>query len=137
MELSVVEYEKKGTIAHVRLNRPDKLNVMNAAMHEEIGLIWEDFRDDDELRVAILSGNWRCFSVGADLSGRCCLGSPSAPPGQRRLPGCGSRRQPFTANASVRGDQLLSDSPPPSGLPSQQCVGCLRRRGPGPEGGGG
>ena len=69
MELSVVEYQKKGTIAHVRLNRPDKLNAMNAAMHEELGLIWEDFRDDDELRVAILSGNGRCFSAGADLSG--------------------------------------------------------------------
>ena len=69
MKLTVVEYEKKGTIAHVRLNRPDKLNAMNDAMHEELGLVWEDFRDDKELRVAILSGNGRCFSAGADLSG--------------------------------------------------------------------
>jgi len=69
MELSVVEYEKIGAIAHVRLNRPDKLNAMNDAMHEELGLIWEDFRVDKKLRVAILSGNGRCFSAGADLSG--------------------------------------------------------------------
>ncbi len=42
---------------------------MNAQMHDELGQVWEDFRDDPALRVAILSGNGRCFSAGADLSG--------------------------------------------------------------------
>ena len=68
MDLSTVEYEKQGAIAYVRMNRPDKLNAMNATMHEELGRVWEDFRDDGQLRVAILSGNGRCFSAGADLS---------------------------------------------------------------------
>lgn len=68
MKLTVVEYEKKAGIAYVTLNRPDKLNAMNAAMHRELGEIWADFRDDSNLRVAILSGNGRCFSAGADLS---------------------------------------------------------------------
>jgi enoyl-CoA hydratase/carnithine racemase len=70
MELSTVEYEKKGAIAYVTLNRPDKLNAMNNLMHEELGRVWEDFRDDPDLRVAILSGNGKCFSAGADLSER-------------------------------------------------------------------
>ena len=74
MEFTTVEYAKKGPIAYVTLNRPDKLNAMNAQMHEELGRIWEDFRDDPHLRVAILSGNGRCFSAGADLSG----GAPTA-----------------------------------------------------------
>jgi enoyl-CoA hydratase/carnithine racemase len=69
MKLATIEYEKRGAIAHVRLNRPDKLNAMNAEMHAELGRVWEDFRDDAALRVAILSGNGRCFSAGADLSG--------------------------------------------------------------------
>lgn len=69
MDLTTVEYEKKSHIAYVTLNRPDKLNAMNAQMHEELGRVWEDFRDDTNLRVAILSGNGRCFSAGADLSG--------------------------------------------------------------------
>ena len=69
MELSTVEYEKKGHIAYVTLNRPDKLNAMNQRLHEELAWIWGDFRDDDNLRVAILSGKGRCFSAGADLSG--------------------------------------------------------------------
>jgi len=68
MDLTTVEYEKDGPIARVRLNRPDKLNAMNAEMHAELGRVWSNFRDDPALRVAILSGNGRCFSAGADLS---------------------------------------------------------------------
>ena len=73
MDLTTVEYEKRGAIAYVTLNRPDKLNAMNAAMHAELAYVWADFRDDPDLRAAILSGNGKCFSAGADLSG----GAPS------------------------------------------------------------
>ena len=73
VELTTLEYEKDGPIARVRLNRPDKLNAMNADMHAELGQVWADVRDDPAIRAAILSGNGRCFSAGADLSG----GAPS------------------------------------------------------------
>jgi enoyl-CoA hydratase/carnithine racemase len=66
--METIIYEKKGQVAYVTLNRPDKLNAMNDVMHRELGEAWADFRDDDSLRVAILSGNGRCFSAGADLS---------------------------------------------------------------------
>jgi enoyl-CoA hydratase/carnithine racemase len=68
VELTTVEYEKDGPIARVRLNRPEKLNAMNADMHAELGKVWADVRDDRTIRAAILSGNGRCFSAGADLS---------------------------------------------------------------------
>lgn len=68
MELELVDYRKEDAIARVTLNRPEKLNAMNAQMHEELGRVWKDFRDDSALRVAILSGNGRCFSAGSDLS---------------------------------------------------------------------
>jgi enoyl-CoA hydratase/carnithine racemase len=68
VELTAVEYEKDGPIARVRLNRPEKLNAMNNEMHAELGEIWADVRDDRTIRAAILSGNGRCFSAGADLS---------------------------------------------------------------------
>ena len=69
MKLSTVLYEKRGYIAHVTLNRPEKLNAMNAQMHQELGKVWEDFKDDDNLLVAILSGSGKCFCAGADMSG--------------------------------------------------------------------
>lgn len=69
MDYETVRYEKKGRVAYVTLNRPEKLNAMNAQMHRELGKVWEDFRDDDKLWVAILSGDGKCFSAGADLSG--------------------------------------------------------------------
>lgn len=68
MELEYIDYRKDGGIARVTLNRPEKLNAMNQQMHEELGSVWQDFRDDPQLRVAILSGNGRCFGAGADLS---------------------------------------------------------------------
>ena len=68
MDLTTLEYEKDGPIARVRLNRPEKLNAMNADMHAELGKVWADVRDDRTVRAAILSGNGRCFSAGADLS---------------------------------------------------------------------
>ncbi len=74
MDLTTVEYEKRGHIAYVTLNRPEKLNAMNAAMHRELADVWADFQRDPEMRAAILSGNGRYFSAGADLSG----GAPEA-----------------------------------------------------------
>ena len=69
MELETIVYEKKGGVAYVTLNRPEKLNAMNDTLHRELGEVWVDFNEDDALKVAILSGNGRCFSAGADLSG--------------------------------------------------------------------
>ncbi len=68
MDLETITYETKGLVAYVTLNRPEKLNAMNATMHAELAQVWADFRDDESLRVAILSGNGRCFSAGADLT---------------------------------------------------------------------
>lgn len=69
MSLSTIEYEKKDAVAYVTLNRPDKLNAMNQQMHDDLAWAWADIRDDPAVKAAILSGNGRCFSAGADLSG--------------------------------------------------------------------
>lgn len=59
-------YEKKGKIAYVTLNRPDKMNALNTELINELAETWVDFRDDDNLWVAILIGAGRAFCVGAD-----------------------------------------------------------------------
>jgi enoyl-CoA hydratase/carnithine racemase len=65
--MSEVIYEKRGHIADIRLNRPNSLNAINQAVTKELMKIWCDFRDSNELWVAVLSGEGRSFSAGADV----------------------------------------------------------------------
>src|SRR5476651_1982056 len=54
-------------IAHVQINRPDKINAMNAAFWSEIIEIFQWIDDTDEVRVVVLSGAGKHFSSGIDL----------------------------------------------------------------------
>jgi len=65
--MAKVLYEKKGKIAHITLNRP-RLNVIDFEMVGELDEIWKDFRDDDNLWVAILSGAGGNFSASFDIN---------------------------------------------------------------------
>jgi enoyl-CoA hydratase/carnithine racemase len=60
-------YEKRGRVAYVTLNRPEAKNAIDPDTHELLWRTWEDFRDDDALDVAILTGSGDAFSAGADL----------------------------------------------------------------------
>lgn len=68
MPAPTIEIEKRGPVAEIRLDRPDKLNAVNAAMLEALTRALDDIEVDDEVRVVILSGNGRAFSSGFDLS---------------------------------------------------------------------
>ncbi len=64
----VVLYEKRDRIAYVTLNRPEAMNALSSEVGARLHEIWIDFRDDDDLLVAILTGaGGRAFSAGADL----------------------------------------------------------------------
>ena len=60
-------YQKDGRIAYFTLNRPEAKNAIDQELHELLWRAWEDFRDDDGLDVAILTGSGDAFSAGADL----------------------------------------------------------------------
>jgi enoyl-CoA hydratase/carnithine racemase len=63
-----VTYEKRDRIAIITLNRPQVMNALHLEAHLELKEIWEDFRDDPEVWVAILTGaGERAFSAGNDL----------------------------------------------------------------------
>jgi enoyl-CoA hydratase/carnithine racemase len=65
--MSKVLYEKRGRIAYVTLNRPEVKNAIDNETHDLLWRTWEDFRDDDALDVAIVTGTGDAFSAGADL----------------------------------------------------------------------
>jgi E-phenylitaconyl-CoA hydratase len=61
-------YEKKGPVALITVNRPDRLNAIDPQTSQELYDAWSDYRDDDDLRAAILTGaGERAFSTGLDL----------------------------------------------------------------------
>ena len=63
----MVDYEKRDRIAYVTLNRPEAKNAINPETHRQLWKIWQDFRDDDSLEVAIMTGTDDAFCAGADL----------------------------------------------------------------------
>ncbi|OGO46610.1 MAG: enoyl-CoA hydratase [Chloroflexi bacterium RBG_16_64_32] len=66
--MPAVVYEKKGGIAYIILNRPEVHNALDAEVVVRLAEAWQDFADDDSLRVAIITGAGdRAFSSGADL----------------------------------------------------------------------
>jgi enoyl-CoA hydratase/carnithine racemase len=62
-----VLYEKKGSIAYVTLNRPEVKNAIDLDVHHSLRQVWADFRDDQDLRLAIVTGAGDAFCAGADL----------------------------------------------------------------------
>ena len=69
-ELDLVEtvYEKRDRIAFVTLNRQHAGNSFNVQMCDEMEAIWTDFRDEDDVWVAVLSAaGTRFFCTGVDV----------------------------------------------------------------------
>ncbi len=66
--MAKVIYEKRGKIAFVTLNRPEAMHAIDLEMHELLWKTWKDFRDDDALQLAIVTGaGEEAFCAGADL----------------------------------------------------------------------
>ena len=59
--------EKNNHIMTVRLNRPDRLNALHPPANAELGEVFDDFANDDDMWVAIITGEGRGFSAGNDL----------------------------------------------------------------------
>ena len=51
----------------ITINRPDKYNATNERLHWELSRVWLDVSDDDETRVAVVTGAGKAFSAGGDL----------------------------------------------------------------------
>jgi enoyl-CoA hydratase/carnithine racemase len=63
-----VLYEKRDRIAYVTINRPEARNAVDPDVHRLMIETWADFRDDDSVDVAVLTGAGdEAFCAGADL----------------------------------------------------------------------
>ncbi len=55
-------------VALVTLNRPDRLNAVNAILHHELARFTRDAEADPEVKVVVLAGAGRAFCAGGDFS---------------------------------------------------------------------
>lgn len=60
--------EKRGAVALLSLNRPDKLNALSPQMLEALADSLESVDQNEAIRVIILKGLGRAFAAGADIS---------------------------------------------------------------------
>jgi enoyl-CoA hydratase len=62
-----VHYDREGPVAVVTVDRPDRRNAIDRATSEALGDAFDRFEDEDDARVAVLTGSEGNFSAGADL----------------------------------------------------------------------
>lgn len=67
MEYETLLVEIADQIACITFNRPEKRNAMNPKLHEEMAELLEKLRNDDDVRVLIITGAGKAFSAGMDL----------------------------------------------------------------------
>ena len=65
---ATIIYEKVGSVAHLSLNRPERLNAYSVAMRDDFAEALWAVSEDDEARVLLITGQGRAFCAGADLS---------------------------------------------------------------------
>jgi enoyl-CoA hydratase len=64
-----IHYRAEGDhLLVITLDRPERKNAMDLHHFRDLAKAWRDFRDDDDLWVAIITGTDGCFMAGADLN---------------------------------------------------------------------
>lgn len=68
-----------GHTAVITLNRPERLNALSPELRDELAAALNAVGENDDIRVAVLTGSGRGFCSGADLSG---FSAADSEPGQ-------------------------------------------------------
>jgi enoyl-CoA hydratase/carnithine racemase len=78
-----VHFEASNGVGMITLNRPDALNTINADLSRGLMEGLRRIRDDESIRVGLVTGAGRAFCAGADLRSR--AGGPAASSGPAEL----------------------------------------------------
>lgn len=62
-----LEFERRGRVLVIRLNRPEQMNAVNAQLHAELSRVFYDANADRDSDVVVLTGNGRAFCAGGDI----------------------------------------------------------------------
>ena len=82
MSYETLLLERRGHVAILTLNRPERMNAFDSAMRAELPLAWQEISDDPEIRVVVLTGAGdRAFCAGMDLREAATSGAPRSAEG--------------------------------------------------------
>ena len=90
MPYETVLLDKEKGVVTLSLNRPQKLNSLDAQILDEAAEAIRELNDDDETKVLIITGAGRAFCSGADLTAT-VSGTDTTVPGMSRR----ARTEPF------------------------------------------
>ena len=90
--------EKDGAVLTVTLNRPEKRNAINCESMCRLYDAWVQLDQDDDLRVAILTGKGNTFCAGMDLAEIAKMSAPT-PESQFRSTAKTSGRVPYRSSS--------------------------------------
>jgi len=95
VESPLIVVERDAAVAIVRFNRPERLNAFTPEMSQELFARLRELRDDEAVRVVVLTGTGRAFSSGADLEALAAPGrlGRSAEVGAERVRAAGLRAE--------------------------------------------
>jgi 2-(1,2-epoxy-1,2-dihydrophenyl)acetyl-CoA isomerase len=82
MQFDTLLFERRDSVAHVTLNRPDRLNALNRGMITDLSAAAAAIDADRDLRAVVLTASGRAFCSGADLMGDDLLGDPQRSRGE-------------------------------------------------------
>lgn len=68
MKYQNITFEKKNSIAIIRLNRPKQFNSINFELEHDLIRALEICHDDDDVRVVVITGEGKAFCAGGDLN---------------------------------------------------------------------
>jgi enoyl-CoA hydratase len=63
-----IAFERQDRILRIVLNRPERLNAVNHALHVELSRVFYEASDDPDSDILILTGAGRAFCAGGDLT---------------------------------------------------------------------
>jgi enoyl-CoA hydratase len=66
-DYKTLQFERRGRILTITLNRPDKLNSLAGEAHTELSRVFSDVVEDPDSDIIVVTGAGRAFSAGGDI----------------------------------------------------------------------
>ena len=76
MHFETAEYETRGKVGYIMMNRPEKRNALDYQLLDDLDRAFDAAEADDSVNVVVLKGNGPSFCSGYDLSGSYYISVP-------------------------------------------------------------